>query len=105
MHFVAQSRRQSRRCNASGATPASNPGGDRHYRPVPCSDPLQTAAPAAAEHWAVIASPIGTCKLIGVEPHSYLADVITRIVNGHTQNRLDDLMPWAYPVTPLQLVA
>ena len=52
-----------------------------------------------AEHWAVIASLIETCKLLAIEPHGYLADVITRIVNGHPQNRLDDLMPGAYPAT------
>jgi len=43
---------------------------------------------------------IETCKLIGVEPHAYLADVITRIVNGHPQSRLDDLLPWAYLALP-----
>jgi hypothetical protein len=36
-----------------------------------------------AEHWAVIASLIETCKLLDVEPHGYVADIITRIVNGH----------------------
>jgi transposase len=49
------------------------------------------------EHWAVIASLIETCKLIGVEPHACLADVITRIVNGHPGSRIDDLLPWTYP--------
>ena len=53
-----------------------------------------------AAHWAVIASLIETCKLIGVEPQAYLADVISRIVNGHPQSRLDELLPWAYPTTP-----
>ena len=48
----------------------------------------------------MIASLIETCKLIGVEPHAYLADVITRIVNGHPNSRLDELLPWAYPTTP-----
>jgi IS66 C-terminal element len=42
---------------------------------------------------------IETCKLLAVEPHGYLADVITRIVNGHPQNRLDELTPWAFPAT------
>ncbi len=50
-----------------------------------------------AEHWAVIASLIETCELLAVEPNGYLADIITRIVNGHPQARLDDLMPWTYP--------
>jgi hypothetical protein len=48
----------------------------------------------------VIASLIETCKLLGVEPHAYLADVITRIVNGHPQSRPDDLLLWAYPTMP-----
>jgi len=47
-----------------------------------------------------IASLIETCKLLAVEPHAYLTDVITRIVNGHPQTRLDDLVPWAYSVAP-----
>ncbi|MFZ5735858.1 MAG: transposase domain-containing protein, partial [Pseudomonadota bacterium] len=29
----------------------------------------------------------------------YLADVITRIVNGHPNSQVDDLLPWAYPAT------
>jgi IS66 C-terminal element len=43
---------------------------------------------------------IETSKLLDVEPHGYLADVITRIVNDHPQSSLDDLLPWAYPATP-----
>ena len=48
----------------------------------------------------MIASLVETCKLIGVEPQAYLADVISRIINGHPQSRLDELLPWAYPTTP-----
>src|SRR5205085_4369589 len=44
---------------------------------------LFAGSDAGAEHWAVIASLIESCKLLGVEPHGYLADVINRIVNGH----------------------
>ena len=47
----------------------------------------------------MIASLIETCKLIGVEPQAYLADVITKIVRGHPQSRLDELLPWAHPTT------
>lgn len=67
---------------------------------------LFAGSDGGAEHWAVIASLIESCKLLGVEPHGYLADVITRIVNGHPQTRLDELMPWGYPVMrQLQVVA
>lgn len=34
------------------------------------------------EHWAVIASLIETCKLNAIDPQTYLADVISRIVNA-----------------------
>src|SRR5215207_6414084 len=60
---------------------------------------LFAGSDGGAAHWAVIASLIETCKLIGVEPRVYLADVISRIVNGHPQSRLDELLPWAYPIT------
>jgi transposase len=60
----------------------------------------ELASPGGAEHWAVIASLIETCKLAGVEPRAYLADVLTRIVEGHLNSRLDDLVPWAYPAMP-----
>jgi hypothetical protein len=39
---------------------------------------------------------IETCKLTGIEPHAYLADVITKIINGHPNSQIDDLLPWAY---------
>ena len=66
---------------------------------------LFAGSDGGAGHWAVIASLVETCKLIGVEPQAYLADVISRIVNGHPQSRLDELLPWAYPTTPALKVA
>jgi len=51
-------------------------------------------------YWAVIASLVETCKLNGVDPLGYFADVIARIVGGHPQSRLDELLPWAYPTIP-----
>lgn len=81
---------------------------ERSIRPLALTrkNALFAGSDGGAEHWAVIASLIESCKLLGVEPHGYIADVITRIVNGHPQARLDDLLPSAYPVTPqLQVVA
>ena len=46
-----------------------------------------------------------TAKLNGVDPHAYLANVITRIVAGHPQSQIDDLLPWAYAPAPLMAVA
>ena len=81
---------------------------ERSIRPLALTrkNALFAGSDGGAEHWAVIASLIESCKLLGVEPHGYLADVITRIVNDHPQTRLDDLLPWEYPVTrQLQVVA
>ena len=47
-----------------------------------------------------VASLIETCKLNAVEPLGYLADVLTRIVNGHPNSQIDDLLPWAYIRAP-----
>lgn len=67
---------------------------------------LFAGSDGGAKHWAVIASLIETCKLIGVEPYAYLFDVITRIVNGHPQSQLDQLLPWTYaPAADLKAVA
>ena len=58
------------------------------------------------EHWAVVASLIETCKLNGVHPYAYLADVTSKIVNGHPNSRIDELLPWVYPTAqPLKDVA
>ncbi|HZC16764.1 MAG TPA: transposase domain-containing protein, partial [Caulobacteraceae bacterium] len=40
----------------------------------------------------------------GVDPQGYVADVITRIVQGHPNSRLDELLPWAY-ADPISAVA
>lgn len=75
---------------------------ERAIRPLALTrkNALFAGSDGGAEHWAVIASLIETCKLNGIDPHAYLADVITRIVNGHPQSRLDELLPWAYPAAP-----
>lgn len=72
---------------------------ERAIRPLTLNrkNALFAGSDGGAEHWAVIASLIETCKLAGVEPPGYLTDVISRIVNDHPQSRLDELLPWAYP--------
>src|SRR4051812_11935277 len=75
---------------------------ERAIRPLALNrkNALFAGSDDGAAHWAVIASLIETCKLIGVEPQAYLADVTTRIVEGHPNSRLDELLPWAYPAAP-----
>jgi transposase len=74
---------------------------ERTIRPLALTrkNALFAGSDGGAEHWAVIASLVETCKLNGVEPFRYLADVIARIVEGHPQTRLDELLPWAYHLT------
>jgi hypothetical protein len=63
---------------------------------TPRKNALFAGSDGGAAHWAVLASLIETCKLNKVDPEAYLADVITRIVQGHANSRLDELLPWAY---------
>jgi transposase len=46
------------------------------------------------ENWAGLASLIETCKLNGVNPQAYFTDLLTHLVNGWPQARIDELMPW-----------
>ena len=80
---------------------------ERSIRPIALHrrNALFACSDGSAEHWATIASLVETCKLNGVDPHAYLADVIARIVAGHPQSQIDDLLPWAYAPTPLKAVA
>jgi transposase len=49
-----------------------------------------------AENWTILASLIETCKLNGIDPQAWLADVLTRLVNLWPNNRLDELLPWTW---------
>ena len=81
---------------------------ERAIRPIALNrkNALFAGSDGGGEHWAIIASLIETCKLGGVDPQIYIADVITRIVNGHPNSRIDELLPWAYaPSVDLKAVA
>jgi len=84
----------------------SSPAGP-NFVPLLAEPALPPAAPAPAPetasvpaievggaNWAAIASLVETCKLNGVEPQSYFTDLLTRLVNGWPQARIDELMPW-----------
>ena len=81
---------------------------ERSIRPLALTrkNALFAGSDSGAEHWAVVGSLVETCKLLGVEPFAYLADVITRIVVGHPNSRLDELLPWVYqPPNDIRAVA
>jgi transposase len=80
---------------------------ERSIRPIALNrkNALFAGSDGGGEHWAAIASLIETCKLNNVDPQAYLTDIIARIVAGHPQSQIDDLLPWAYAPTPLKAVA
>ena len=71
---------------------------ERAIRPIALQrkNALFAGHDAGAQNWAMIASLIETCKLNHIEPHSYLTDILTAIVNGHKQSDIDALLPWNY---------
>jgi transposase len=80
---------------------------ERSIRPIALNrkNTLFAGSDGGAEHWAAIASLIETCKLNDVDPLAYLIDVFTRIVNGHSNSAIDQLLPWAYKRQELKAAA
>jgi transposase len=71
---------------------------ERAMRPVCLSrkNSLFAGSDEGGENWACLASLIETCKLNQVNPQAYFTDLLTRLVNGWPQKRIDELMPWAW---------
>jgi transposase len=80
---------------------------ERSIRPIKLTrkNALFAGSDGGAEHWAVLASLIETCKLNDVDPLAYLTDVLTRIVNGHPNSEIDQPLPWACRRQHLKAVA
>lgn len=54
-----------------------------------------------AEHWAMMATLIGSAKLSCVEPLAWITEILERFVVGNTKaNDIDSLLPWNW--TPRQ---
>ena len=72
---------------------------ERSMRPVALNrkNALFAGSDEGAENWAMLASLIETCKLHGINPHAYLTDVLTKLVNNWPNRRLGELLPWAWP--------
>jgi transposase len=71
---------------------------ERSMRPIALNrkNALFAGHDLGAENWAVLASLIETCKWHDVNPEAWLADVLTRLVNGWPNSRLAELAPWAW---------
>ena len=71
---------------------------ERSMRPIALNrkNALFAGSDEGAENWAMLASLIETCKLHGINPEAYLADVLTKLVNNWPNRRLAELTPWAW---------
>jgi hypothetical protein len=69
---------------------------ERAIRPICLSrkNALFASGDDGGERWALIASLVETCKLNGVDPQRYFTDMLTRLVNGWMESRIDELTPW-----------
>ena len=69
---------------------------ERSIRPITLQrkNALFTGHDLGAENWATFASLIETCKLGGINPQAYLADVLARIVLCGDTDPIDDLLPY-----------
>jgi transposase len=81
---------------------------ERAIRPIALNrkNALFAGSDGGGKNWATIASLIETCKMNDVDPQAWLTDTLTKIVSGHTNAKIDELMPWAFASQPaLQDVA
>jgi hypothetical protein len=71
---------------------------ERSMRPIALNrkNALFAGSDEGAQNWAMLASLIETCKLHGVNPETYLTDVLTRLVNNWPNSRLAELTPWGW---------
>ena len=80
---------------------------ERFIRPITLNrkNALFAGSDGGAEHWAIIATLIETCKLNDIDPLGYLSDILVRIANGHPNRDIDAQLPWAYRKQDLRAVA
>ena len=75
---------------------------ERTIRPIALGrrNALFAGSSRGAEAWAILSSIINTAKLHELDPQTYLADVLEKIVSGQTTvNRLHELLPWTWKAT------
>jgi len=84
---------------SDGRVEVDNNTVERGIRPIPLGrkNSLFAGSDSGGERWAILASLINTAKLHGIDPQTYLADVLDRIVSGRTKvNALRELLPWEW---------
>ena len=82
---------------------------ERQMRPIAIGrrNSLFAGNEGGARSWAILASLLQTAKLNGLDPFTWLNDVLTRIVSGEVKNNdLDQLLAWNWkPAAPAQQIA
>ena len=67
---------------------------------------LFAGSQSGARTWAILASLINTAKLNDLDPQTYLADVLERMISGRTPvNRLNELLAWNWKAARATLTA
>lgn len=72
---------------------------ERTMRPIGLGrkNALFAGSAAGGRDWAILASLLNSAKLNDLDPFSYMADVLERIVSGAVKiNDLDRLLPWIW---------
>ncbi|AXU20932.1 transposase (plasmid) [Novosphingobium sp. THN1] len=69
---------------------------ERSIRPLALNrkNALFAGSDEGGDNWAVIATLIENCKISGINPHTWLTEVLTKLANGHPANSVGELMPW-----------
>ena len=55
---------------------------------------LFAGSDSGVERAASIYTLVATAKLNSLNPETYLRDILTKIAEGHTINRINELVPW-----------
>jgi transposase len=82
---------------SDGRVEVDNNTVERSIRPIPLGrkNALFAGSDSGGDRWAILASLINTAKLHDIDPQTYLADVLDRMVSGRTKvNTLRELLPW-----------
>jgi transposase len=72
---------------------------ERTIRPISLGrrNSLFAGSAVGGGSWAILASLINSAKLHELDPQTYLADILERIVSGRTKvNALHELLPWEW---------
>ena len=75
---------------------------ERSMRPIALGrrNSLFAGDDGGAESWAILASLLQTARLNGLDPYTWLNDVLERIVSGQVKShQLDQLLAWNWKVT------